>query len=228
MRILAIDTSTPSLSVAVTDRRGLRAESTVRLGASHAGAVLPSVRWVLSAAGCGLSELDAYGVCVGPGSFTGLRIGLSTVKGLAAASGKPVVGISALDALAAQCPAGEGWICSMLDARKREVYFSVYRRVGAALEKSGEDRVDPPARAVAGLAGPGTFIGSGALQYQEAIREAFGGTARIAPMGLCTLRAGTLADLARERLSRGETDDLGRLVPCYVRRPDAEKKATGR
>ena len=224
MRILAIDTSTPSLSVAVTDRNGLLAESTVCTGASHTGTVLPAIHAVLSAAGLTVGALDAFAVCIGPGSFTGLRIGVSTAKGLAAASGKPVAGVSGLDALAAQCPAGTGWVCPMLDARKRQVYFSIYARTDRGLKKSGGDRVASPAEAIRERTAPCAFIGTGAQLYRRLIRETLGDLAVFVPPAQSTLRAATVADLARVRLESGEGDDVGGLVPLYVRKSDAERK----
>ena len=223
MRILSLDTATPSCSAAVTDQNVLLAEfSVTATGQSHSRQVMAMIRQVIDRSGLTLGAIDGFAVSRGPGSFTGLRIGISTIKGLAAASGKPMVGVSSLKALAMQATAGSSLICPLLDARKGEVYFAFYRFTGGVLIRQGEERVLPPEKAIEGVDGPCLFIGPGAVLYREIITGTLGGSAVFAPASHHTIRASTLACLARDRLESAETDDVKRFVPVYIRKSDAE------
>jgi tRNA threonylcarbamoyladenosine biosynthesis protein TsaB len=176
-------------------------------------------------------ELDGFAVTIGPGSFTGLRIGISTIKGLAFASGKPVVGVSSLDALAFRFSDCERLILALLDARKHEVYGSMYRFQKGALIKEGGHWVLPPEKAVEGIDEPCLCIGDGAVLYRETIEKSLGKHARFAPPFTGQIRAGTVGWLAKEKFEKNETDDVALLVPCYIRKSDAQihqtKKTTG-
>ena len=127
MKLLAIDTATDSCSVAIIEDDTLRSELTAMPGQTHSKHLMPFIASVLDAAALKLTALDGFAVSLGPGSFTGVRIGISTVKGLAFSLGKPVVGISSLAALAWQCNESSGLICPMIDARKKQVYCGRYR-----------------------------------------------------------------------------------------------------
>ncbi len=222
MRILSLDTATTSCSVAVTAKNTVLAESTVTAGKSHAQRVMVMIRNVLDMAGLTVAALDGFAVSRGPGSFTGLRIGISTIKGLAAASGKPMMGISGLDALAAQASTGVQLICPLMDARKNEVYHSLYGFEKGVLKKLTGERVLPPGKAIEGIRRPCMFIGPGAILYQEMIAKTLGDSAHFSPQSHAVIRASTLAHLAGERLARGDVDDVGRFVPIYIRKSDAE------
>src|SRR5713101_6526754 len=153
MRTLGVDTATSTASVAIIEDGVLVAEkifpravpvngSTVgHFKSNHAEVLLPLIETALQAAAVSLSELSCLAVSIGPGSFTGLRIGLSTAKGLAYGWQIPVVGVSTLLANAARVTDYDGLICSLLDARKKQVYASLFRRCGERLARLTEDSV---------------------------------------------------------------------------------------
>ena len=141
MRILAVDTSTRSCSIAVVDGSDLLAEITSGNGQTHSRHLMAMIDSALGLAGLNLSMIDGLAFTCGPGSFTGLRIGISTILGLSASTGKPIAGISGLDALAMQAAAPDILICPMIDGRRNEVYCARYRWVNDALVKEMAEQV---------------------------------------------------------------------------------------
>jgi tRNA threonylcarbamoyladenosine biosynthesis protein TsaB len=223
MKILAVDTAADSCSVAVADSGyGILAEMTVDIRQTHSKHLMQMIITVLGMTGLRISDIDGFAVTRGPGSFTGLRIGISTVKGLAAGSGKPLTGVSSPDALAFQFPFADCLICTMTDARKKEVYCSRYRFENGRLKKEKEDQVLSPDKAVADIAEPCLFAGNGALIYQKQIAEILCKNARFAPPCLNIVRAGIVAQLGMQRLEKGDSDDVALFRPCYLRKSDAE------
>lgn len=222
MRILAVDTATTSCSVAIVDKTSLLSEFTIDREETHSKHLMDMIKSVLRMAGLNFSDLDGFAVTIGPGSFTGLRIGLSTIKGLAVASEKPVVGVSSLEALAFQVSYSRDLICPILDARKGEVYFSRYRFLNGHLKKQTKERVAPPDKAVDDLNESCLFVGNGALLYKEMILEKMGGLASIAPMIQNTIRASTMAYLSMTKFEKNDTDDIEKIMPYYIRKSDAE------
>jgi len=228
MKILALDTATPSCSVAVTDADTLLAEFTVTAGQSHSRHVMTLIRQAIEWSGLSLGALDGFAVSRGPGTFTGLRIGISSVKGLAAASGKPVVGVSSLKALALQAASGSRLICPLLDARKGEVYFGCYRLTGGVLTRQGEEGVLPPEKVSGVIDGPCIFVGPGASLYRDVITKTLGESAGFAPAIHNTIRASSLAWLARNRLEKADVEDVEQFAPVYIRKSDAELSLAGK
>ncbi|MDH3881350.1 MAG: tRNA (adenosine(37)-N6)-threonylcarbamoyltransferase complex dimerization subunit type 1 TsaB [Desulfobacteraceae bacterium] len=222
MRILAVDTATTSCSVAIVDKTSLLSEFTIDREETHSKHLMDMIKAVLRMAGLNFSDLDGFAVTRGPGSFTGLRIGLSTIKGLAVASEKPVVGVSSLEALAFQVSYSRDLICPILDARKGEVYFSRHRFLNGHLKKQTKERVAPPDKAVDDLNESCLFVGNGALLYKEMILEKMGGLASIAPMIQNTIRASTMAYLSMAKFEKYDTDDIEKIMPYYIRKSDAE------
>ena len=221
MKILAIDTATPTCSIALTDGEILRAEVTVKEGRSHSRHIMGLIEQVFDSAGLTLDDVDGFAVSRGPGSFTGLRIGISTAKGLVHALKKPLVGISSLLVLATQAKAGRHLICSMLDARKKEVYYAFYRSEDGVPTIQGGEGVLSPEKIVGSIDGPCMFIGAGALAYRSLIEDSLGRSALFPPDGHHVIRASTLAWIAKERFAGGSADEAERFVPTYVREPDA-------
>lgn len=222
MRILAVDTSTRSCSAAVVDRNDLLAEIISGNGQTHSRHLMSMIHSALELAGLNLSMVNGLAFTCGPGSFTGLRIGISTILGLSTATGKPVVGISGMDALAMQAAAPGMTICPLIDGRRGEVYCGRYQWINGELVKDAAEQVLPPELAISGLNMPVLFVGNGALLYQALIRDRLGDAARFAPNCQNTLRASTVAWLSMKRFETGDVDDTVRFEPMYIRRPDAK------
>jgi tRNA threonylcarbamoyladenosine biosynthesis protein TsaB len=224
MKILAVDTATKSCSVAVIDDDSLLAESTTINDRTHSRQLLNIIDIVLGKAGLKISQIDGFAVSIGPGSFTGLRLGIVSVKGLAFSLNKPVVGVSSLETLAFQCKQNPYLICPVLDARKQEVYFCRYRFKKGKLEPEIPERVASPAEAARGIREPCVLIGNGAQLYQELLSTELGALAYFADQSQHTIQASAVARLSLPRFKRQETDDVHLLVPHYIRNSDAELK----
>ena len=236
MKVLGIDTSTALLSAAVLDDGRLAAECTRestrakdrRPGRSdHAEGLIPLIEEVLGRAAVDFASLSLVGVAVGPGSFTGLRIGISTAKGLVYGSDTPMVGVRTLEALAYRVLAGDGttFICPLMDARKGEVYAALYRRTATAFECLMEDSVAAPesmVRQVDAIAGgPCVFVGNGAPAYAELITRCTGGRARITAGAEFATTASAVARIAETRFRVKPETASESLTPHYIRAPDA-------
>jgi len=221
MRILAVDTATENCSVALVRDERLRSEMTLRVSASHSRHLLGAIHNVLERAGWRLADLDGLAVTRGPGSFTGLRIGISALKGLAVALAKPLVGISTLEALACQCEDTSRLICPMLDGRRGEVFTNHFRRVNGKLTSLGRERALTPKAAIDEIREPCLLVGNGALLYRELIGRRIPRWARFGADLQHCIHAVSVARLASIRLAAGETGDPAGLTPRYIRKPDA-------
>jgi tRNA threonylcarbamoyladenosine biosynthesis protein TsaB len=238
MRILGIDTAITTASVALVEGKVLLAEessppaptaggfSPAGQRSNHAEILLPLVESVLKRAQVTLSELGGLAVSVGPGSFTGLRIGLSTVKGLAYGWDIPVVGISTLLANAARATTWNGLICSLLDARKNEVYAAVFRKDGLELKRLTDDCVADIHSVIQAIGGINPrsclFLGEGCKYYGRIIAGALGSVAQLNDgAGLPSIATG-VAQLGEQSLGRNEAQFVGDLSPVYVRPADAK------
>lgn len=222
MKVLAVDTSTGSCSVALLDGAQLCAEITTGPGATHNRRLMILIDRLLAQVGWDLAALDGFGVVEGPGSFTGLRIGMSTVKGLAQATGKPLAGVSGLEVLARQYPQTEGLVCPMIDARRKEVYYAVYRYTQGRLTAVLDERAAAPSTVWAAVRQPCLYVGSGALLYRREIAAAASQPALVPNDDLHVIRAATAARLVLERLQSAPAQNGDRLVPNYIRQSDAE------
>lgn len=220
--LLAVDTATSACSVALADRSGTVAELNFFHGQTHSKYLAVMVAELLDLAGIGIDAVDAFAVDAGPGTFTGLRIGLATVKGLAAGTQKPAVGVSSLDALAAQAGLPPGQICCMLDARRGEVYTARYAAVDGTLARLTEQVAVDPRRAVVDRNVNCLYIGSGAVAYRDVIAETAGDKAWFVDGAANHLRASTVARLGLQRLGAGAAGNHADLFPDYIRRSDAE------
>jgi tRNA threonylcarbamoyladenosine biosynthesis protein TsaB len=224
MKILAVDTATKSCSVAIVDKESLLAEMTVVDGQTHSKHVLEMIRLVMRHLGLNLSDLNGFAVTRGPGSFTGLRIGISSVKGFALAQGKPLIGVSTLDALARQVFFSPYLICSLIDACRNEVYFSMYRYKDGNLKKEGKEQAVSPEDVLDEINEPCIFVGSGAVLYRKTIKAKLGEYAYFAQTYESTIRASTVASLSMDRFENDDTDDVETFVPNYIRKSDAQLK----
>lgn len=222
LRILAVDTATRCCGVAVRVGERLASELTVVSDRTHSVHLLAMIREALDLADLALPAIDGFAVAIGPGSFTGLRIGISTVKALAFAAGKRCVGVSSLESLAWACLPWPDGIWALMDARKGEVYAGHYREQGGALERLAPEQVLPLEAALHTTATPHLFVGDGAERYRERILSVMGGLARFAAPERHFPRAGVLARLAQPQFEAGRGVDPDRLAPRYLRQADAE------
>jgi tRNA threonylcarbamoyladenosine biosynthesis protein TsaB len=222
MNVLALDTSTRSCSVAVAVDGRPASEVSTLSNRTHSLHLMGMVRDALELAGVGLKEIDGFAVAIGPGSFTGLRIGISTVKGLAFAAGKPCVGVSSLEALASACLPWPERICVLMDARKGEVYTAVYQESDGRLERIGDERVLAPEAILRTIASPHLFVGEAVPLYEKQIRAIVGKNVRWAPRDRHFPKAATVVRLALDRLAGASAEGVDHLVPRYIRQSDAE------
>jgi tRNA threonylcarbamoyladenosine biosynthesis protein TsaB len=222
MKILAVDTATLSCSVAIMDNGVLSAELTSVSNQTHSKHLMTMIDTVCGICRLEVGAMDGFAVTLGPGSFTGLRIGISTVKALAWSLKKPVVGISSLDALAWQCIPSPYPICTLLDARKQEVYCCRYHYQAGELKKDGPEQVLALAEAISDIRNPCLFVGNGATLYEKDIIAKLGKLAHFAGRNHDNIRAASVAGLSLRRFRQAQTDDAALLVPHYIRKSDAE------
>lgn len=221
MRILAVDTATPCCSVALAENGAVRAAAVDASGVTHSRHLMGLIDGVLASAGWGIDQLDGFGVTRGPGSFTGMRIGMSAVMGLAEAVARPVVGVSVLETLAwplSQCVEP---VCALIDARRGEVYCGLYRWEGGHIETLVPEQVLSPERVLEMVPEACLFVGSGATLYQDQILAAKGAGARFVPSFQQQPNAVVVAWLAEARLC-AEGGDPADLRPIYLRKSDAQ------
>ncbi len=224
--ILAVDTASSCSSVALT-RGGVHGGSllaTLSLNSkvTHSRRLLTGIDWLLTENGVEFSEIDGLAVGLGPGSFTGLRIGMATMKGLATAMEKPLLGVSTLDGLAVSC-SGSTPLCALLDARKKEVYRRWYKKDSRGIYRgNGSIEALSPGAFTAEITEPCQLVGDGVLACATALKGSVEGLIEMAPLPLQYINASTIAFLCAEQLAKNEIMDLESAVPLYVRASDAE------
>lgn len=220
--ILTIDTSSRAGSVAVSRGETVLGEILLNGGANHTDRLLLSLQQLLQGLQLELEQFDAFAVVRGPGSFTGLRVGVATVKGLAMATGKPVIPLSSLQLLACQAPLARDPVCALLDARKQEVYSALYRWEGGRPVPLGPERVLPPEQVLESLPPEVVLVGDGCQTYRTLIVRRLGSRARFLPWTCHPPRASGGAALALAALRADETVVAAALVPTYIRPSEAE------
>ncbi len=226
MKILAIDTSSFPASVAITDGGVLLGEYIIRNQRKHSQNIMVMTERLFSDLGMDISEIDVFAVTVGPGSFTGLRIGISSVRAFAQAMGKPVAAVNTLEALAYNLSETKGVIVPMLDARREEVFTGAYEfkndvccevlapcvmTIGEVLEKFGCGA---------------SFLGDGAIIHRDELEN--GGARRFAPVNMAEVRASSIAAVAYKKAQRNEVCDYNGVEPMYLRKSQAEREYEGR
>jgi tRNA threonylcarbamoyladenosine biosynthesis protein TsaB len=222
MKVLAVETATMAGGIAIIEDDALIGEVRVNVKAAHAERVMTSIDWLLKASNLSINDIDAFAVSIGPGSFTGLRIGLSTVKGLAYAAKRPIVPVLTLDAFARMFRFSAYPVCPMLDARKNEVYAALYRWENGECVKIMPETAIAPAKLLKEIKGRTIFTGEGANIYKELIEEALRGDAIFSPPSAMSPSAASVAEIAFEKFREGVTADPASLTPFYMRRSEAE------
>jgi len=225
MKILALDTATETGGVALLEDELLLAQCQFRTVKTHTHLLWKAILFLLEQTDCKITDVDLWAVTVGPGSFTGLRIGLATVKGLAFATGKPVVGLSTLEVLAAGLPCSPLMICPLIDARKKEVFYAFYRLDEEGKRVSlGQASNNKPQQVVESIKEPVILVGNGALLYRDFFQEALGRMAVFPEVPFHTLSPFILGTLAYNRFKLQGPVPLADLRPYYIRPSDAEMR----
>lgn len=217
MRLLAIETSSKQLGVALLDGGEIVASYELLTNDYPHAAELPgAVNRMLEAGAISLKEVQAIAVDIGPGSFTGLRIGLAFVKGLAFILKPTVIGIPSLDVLAAHVPCTDRLICPVLDAKQQKVYAALYRYQGGTASKQTDYFLGSIDELLEQITEPVILLGDGCARYAQSIAARLGQQAQVAPSELWLPRVVTLGRLGAERLAKGQQDDPASLTPMYL------------
>jgi tRNA threonylcarbamoyladenosine biosynthesis protein TsaB len=224
MNILAIETSTMLGGVAIADEQGLIAEIRLNVKTTHSERMMTAIDYALKQSDMTLDKIDTIAVASGPGSFTGLRIGLATAKGLCYAAGKPLVLVPTLEALAWNFPYCRYPVCVMLDARKGEVYAALFLWKGDTFVTLVPETSIRPEDLLRDGDSPVVLAGEGAIRYRDRILSAIGERALAAPSHKMVPSPANIALLGVHRARRSEYSDPATAEPLYVRKAEAEVK----
>lgn len=227
MNILALDTSSIVATVAIMADDKLIGEYTVNHKRTHSQKLMPMIEELMKSCEMEMEDIDVVAVAEGPGSFTGLRIGVATAKGLAHAMNIPVVGVSTLDALAFNLAFSRGLICPILDARRSQVYTAVYKWDDGVLhiiEEHMAISIEELIEKLSSRPEPVIFLGDGVPSNRELLVEKLGDQAIFAPNSVKMPRASSVAQLALQRSEKGELESYYKLIPVYLRKSEAERQ----
>lgn len=231
MKLLAIDSSGLTATVAVVDDDKLLAEYTINYKKTHSQTLVPMLDEIRSMTELDLGSIDAIAVAKGPGSFTGLRIGSATAKGLGLALEKPIVAVSTLDALAMNVWGSDKLVCPIMDARREQVYTGLYRfdkgeliTVKEACAISVEELKD----ILNEMGEKVLFLGDGVPVYRDRLDETLSVEHGYAPAHMARQRAGALAVLAMKYYSEGRIETAAEHKPEYLRLSQAERERNGK
>jgi tRNA threonylcarbamoyladenosine biosynthesis protein TsaB len=215
-----MSTAEKECSMALMDNQNPVCEEMWATRQTHSKRIMDMVAAIMDRSGLQVDELDGFIAARGPGSFTGLRIGISTVKGLAYASGKPCAGVSSLDGIAYQFSFSSLPVCVMMDAQRGEVYNATYYFKEGRLVKKSTERAIGPVKVVENLKEDTLFAGSGAVAYKDIIKSELNKAASFVPLFQNKVRASALAESFFRESST--FDGNTSLVPEYLRKSDAE------
>jgi tRNA threonylcarbamoyladenosine biosynthesis protein TsaB len=222
MNVLAIDTSVSMGSAALFNDRGHQGEVLLNEAQKHSEHLMDQIDFLLKNTRFTLSQIDGFAVTVGPGSFTGLRVGITTAKTLAMACGKKILGINTLDLLALGVGNPGGWICPVINAFRGDVYAALYESKPSGPQKTGGDLLIKSEALMEKLCGPTMFTGEAEFVASTVKISSYPCTK--APAYLCLPRASVAAEEAYRRFRNKEGVDCQELNPYYIRRSDAEEK----
>jgi tRNA threonylcarbamoyladenosine biosynthesis protein TsaB len=226
MIVLSVDSATESASCAILEDNRLLGEISFNYKKQHSVILMTMVESLLKNLALNINDIDGFIVSKGPGSFTGLRIGIATVKGLSQGAGKPFLGVSSLDALAYNMAFTSGIICPILDALRGNVYTALYKFKGATLERISDYLVISIEELITLLkeySEPYTFIGDAVPIFKNTLSDTLT-EVQFAPAHLNLVRASSLGELGLTYLALGEQDDINTFAPIYLRKPQAESE----
>ncbi|MDO5146984.1 MAG: tRNA (adenosine(37)-N6)-threonylcarbamoyltransferase complex dimerization subunit type 1 TsaB [Eubacteriales bacterium] len=227
MKVLAFDSSGLVASVALLEDRQLIAEYTLNYKKTHSQTLLPMLDEIIQMTGFDLKEIDALAIAAGPGSFTGLRIGSATVKGLGMALDKPVISVPTLEGLAMNLWGADAVICPMMDARRKQVYTGIYEFEQGRMQVLEEQTACPVEEILQKCRKIGRkiiFCGDGVPVYEDIIREQMEGEYSLAPAHVNRQRAAAVGVRAFDYWKEGKVETAADHGPVYLRKSQAERE----
>lgn len=228
MKILAIDTSSLVATVAIMEDDNLLSEYTINSPMTHSQKLMPMMEELLKNNDMKIKDIDMIAVSLGPGSFTGVRIGVSTVKGLAHPFKTPIMGVSSIEAMAMNIPYCDKLICPIMDARRNQVYTGIYTWKGQELVELQNNvplTVDELVERLKSTDREVVFLGDGIKKYRDVLKESLGDKAYFASGYVNMQRASAVGELARIKHLQGvETQSYDQLEPVYLRKSEAERQ----
>lgn len=213
-------------AVGIVDGDSLIAELRTNIELTHSERLMLHIDSLLKSAHLTLADIDGFSVTLGPGSFTGLRIGIAAVKAMAYATGKPIAGVQTLDVLADNLPYAKYQVCPILDARKKQVYAAIYRSTDTKRMTLMPGSVMTPEELAEKIEEPTIFLGEGAYVYREFFEGRLCCQAVFAPKSAGYPSGAAVAFRGLKDILSGRVADPMSLVPSYIRKSDAEEKAS--
>ncbi len=226
MLIFGIDTCSSAATAAIVDDQKMVAQTVVNMGRTHSQIMMPQIEEMFKTTGLDPNDIDAFAAAVGPGSFTGVRIGVATAKGLAQATDKPCIEVSTLEALAFSSRFFDGIAAPILDARRQQVYNALFDCKKGQMQRLTDDRALSLTDLIAELKSLDRdviFMGDGVFVFEEEIRKELGDRAFFAPKTTVMNLGGAVAELGLEKFQAGATVTYSQLLPSYVRLSQAER-----
>jgi tRNA threonylcarbamoyladenosine biosynthesis protein TsaB len=218
MLILGIETSTPQASVAIGSEQGIVASALVSRGGRYNEFLLPAIRFCLEQSGLGFRNIGGVAVSLGPGLYTGMRVGVATAKALAQSLSVPIVGLASLDLLAYEVRYSPKTICATLDARRNEIFHAFYRASPGGIQRMSPYRISRPEHLAVGLESRPEevlLVGSGGLLYRKEFEDV--AVVELGTMSQSFPDARALVELSLPRMYREDYDSLYDLKPLYLR-----------
>lgn len=222
MLIIGLDTTSKSGSVSLINENNILGECLFNVGPRHSENVVSSLDWLLSTLNIEKQSIEAVAVSIGPGSFTSLRVGVTIAKSLAYTMNISIVGVSSLEVLALNIPRTDRDICTVMDAKREEVYSSIYKYNNNVLEQKRAEKVQSVDELCNEISKPTVFVGDGAVIYKDQLDRSTNYEFVAGSFNL--LRSSNCALLGRSKLLNGNSDDVMELAPNYLRKIDIEEK----
>jgi tRNA threonylcarbamoyladenosine biosynthesis protein TsaB len=214
MRLLAVDTSTAAGSVALLDGEDVVAEFTLNSNKAHSETIMMVIDNLFNSVGVGINTVDVFAISTGPGSFTGLRVGISIIKGMAWCMNKPVIGVSTLMSLAMNIPYANGMVCPIINARKKQIYVGLYRWEDGNMKVVLEDKAMCPESLIEIVNNEVVFLGDGLDICGNLIKNSLRDS-HLVPRYLWTIKASNVGRLALKKFDERVT--AAEIVPIYMR-----------
>ncbi|HEY5583213.1 MAG TPA: tRNA (adenosine(37)-N6)-threonylcarbamoyltransferase complex dimerization subunit type 1 TsaB [Ruminiclostridium sp.] len=227
MKILALDTSSSVATVAILQDDVIIGEYSCNNVETHSQRLMPMIQSLLERVGLCATDIDAFSASIGPGSFTGLRIGVTTVKSMAFAAGKPVISVYTLDALAYNLSMSKELICPIIDARNSRVFTAVYRFINGKLERLTDYfgiHINELVDIIRPMEGEIVFLGDACNLHRDYFVLELGERVSIAPPNIALAKASSVAVLARNAFLEGKLESCYDMVPFYLRKSQAERE----